>query len=105
MVYTLDELKIKIIPIAQKYDIPAVYIYGSYARGDASDNSDVDVLIQRKGSNIIGWMMGSLYEDLSESIGKGIDLMTEEALEQHDMRNRTPWLYDNLLKERVKIYG
>ena len=105
MVYTIEELRRKIAPIARKYNIPAVYIFGSYARGDASDDSDVDVLFKREGSKIRGFIIGALYEDLCESIGKGIDLITEESLEQHDTKNRTPWFYENLLRERVKIYG
>ena len=44
MIYTIAELSRKIIPIAQKYNIPAVYIFGSYARNEATENSDVDVL-------------------------------------------------------------
>ena len=105
MIYTIDELTQRIAPIAQKYDIPAVYIFGSYARGDATDNSDVDVLIQRKGSKIIGWMIGALYEDLSKSLGKGLDLVTIETLEQEYTKERTPWFVDNLLQERLLIYA
>lgn len=105
MVYSIEELKTKITPIAQKYDIPAVYIFGSYARGDASDDSDVDVMIKREGSKIHGFIMGALYEDLLNSIGKGVDLLTEESLEQHETKNSTLQFHENLLKERVKIYG
>lgn len=105
MIYTIEELTQKITPIARKYDIPAVYIFGSYARNEADENSDVDVLIQRKGSKIIGWMIGALYEDLSESLGKGLDLVTTETLEQEETKRRTPWFVDNLLKERLLIYA
>ena len=105
MIYTIDELKRIIGPIAQKYEIPAVYIFGSYARNEATENSDVDVLIQRKGSNIVGWMIGALYEDLSECLGKGLDLVTTETLEQEDTIRRTPWFVKNLLKERLLIYA
>ena len=105
MVYTMEELRDRIAPIAREYEIPAVYIFGSYARGDATDCSDVDVLFKREGSKVRGMVMGAFYQDLSEGIGKGIDLLTEESLEQHDIKNKTPWFYENLLKERVKIYG
>ena len=105
MVYTIEELKQKIIPIAQKYEISAVYIFGSYARGDATEDSDVDVLIQRKGSKIIGWIIGAVYEDLSECLGKRIDLVTTETLEQTNTKERTPWFVENLQKERRLIYA
>lgn len=105
MVYTIEELRHKITPIAQKYDIPAVYIFGSYARGEATADSDVDIMFKREGSKVQGLLMGALYEDLQETLGKGLDLLTEEALEQHDSKNQTPWFYENLQRERVKIYG
>ena len=104
MVYTIEELRKRITPIAKKYGVPAIYIFGSYARGDATDSSDVDVLFKREGSKVHGMVMGAFYEDLAEGIGKGIDLLSEEALEQHDVKTKTPWFYENLLKERVKIY-
>jgi predicted nucleotidyltransferase len=105
VVYTIEELEQKIKPIAQKYDIPAVYIFGSYARGEATDESDIDVLIQRRGSKIIGIMIGALYEDLCESLGKKLDLVTTETLEQECTKERTPWFVDSLLKERRLIYA
>jgi hypothetical protein len=105
-VYTIEELTQKITPIARKYDIPAVYVFGSYARGDATDDSDVDVLIQRKGSIIkTAFDMGGLYNDLDECLGKSLDLVTTETLDQEDTKERTPWFVDNLLKERRLIYA
>lgn len=105
MAYTINELKQKIEPIARKYNIPLVYVFGSYARGEADDHSDVDLLIQRDGSKIQGWLMGGLYEDLQKILGKGIDLLTVEALEQHNLETENPYFMENLMKERVKIYG
>ena len=105
MIYSIDQLKERIAPVALKYGLPAVYIFGSYARGEATEDSDVDVLFKRECSKIHGLIMGALYEDLRESLSKELDLLTEEALEQHDIRNRTPWFFDNLQKEKVKIYG
>ena len=105
MIYTIDELREIITPIAQKYDIQAVYVFGSYARNEATEISDVDVLIQRSGSKIVGWMIGALYEDLSEHLGKKLDLVTTETLEQEFTKKRTPWFVDSLLKERLLIYA
>jgi len=105
LVYTIDELRQIITPIAEKYDIQAVYVFGSYARNEATENSDVDVLIQRGGSKIVGWIIGAVYEDMSESLGKKLDLVTTETLEQECTKERTPWFVDNLLKERLLIYA
>jgi predicted nucleotidyltransferase len=104
MVYTIEELKSIIAPIALKYQIPAVYLFGSYARGDATDDSDVDILIQRTGSSIKGIVMGGLYNDLQESIKKEVDLVTVESLSQYADRRGAKRFAGNLLKERKIIY-
>lgn len=105
MVFTLEELKTKISPIAKKYGLREVYLFGSYARNEATDDSDVDIMIDRAGSNIRGLFdMGGLYDDLQRSIGKEIDLVTTQTLEQSSTRQRTPLFVENLYSERVKIY-
>lgn len=105
MVYTLDELRERIAPIARKYQIPAVYLFGSYARNEASDNSDVDILIDREGSTIRGMFdMGGLYAELQSSIGKNVDLVTLQSLKQKSTLERTPWFVENLQKEMVRLY-
>jgi predicted nucleotidyltransferase len=105
MVYSLEELRKKITPVTRRYNIPAVYIFGSYARGDATDESDVDVLINRAGSKIVTMFdLGALYNDLNENLGKPLDLITEDSLSQDDASRRTPGFAENLRRERVVIY-
>ncbi|MCD8395770.1 MAG: nucleotidyltransferase domain-containing protein [Lachnospiraceae bacterium] len=105
MIYTLDELKSRVNPVAKKYQLKAVYLFGSYARNEATEESDVDILVDRQGSIIRGlFEMGGLYNDLKESVGKEIDLVTTQMLEQKSTQERTPWFVDNLKEEMVKIY-
>ena len=104
MIYTLDELREKIRPIAEKYELPAVYIFGSYARGEATEDSDVDVLFDGRGSKVRGLVLGVLYEELRESLEKNLDLVSENALHQPRARQR-PWFAENVYKERVQVYG
>lgn len=105
MVLTIEELRNRIMPITQKYRIPAVYLFGSYARNEATDDSDVDIVIDREGSTIRGMFdMGGLYTELCKSIGKEVDLVTLQTLRQESTKERTPWFVDNLQKEMVKLY-
>lgn len=105
MVYSVDELKNRITPVAKKYNLRAVYLFGSYARNEATDDSDVDVLVDREGSSVQSLFdMGGLYNDLCDSIGKSIDLVTTQTLEQESTQTRTPWFVDNLRREMMKIY-
>ena len=106
MIYTIAELRERILPITQKYKIPAVYLFGSYARNEATDKSDVDILIDREGSTIRGLFdLGGLYTELRESVGKEIDLVTLQTLHQESTKNRTPWFVDNLEKDMVRLYS
>ncbi len=47
MRYTINEIKNKTIPIARAYGIEKMGLFGSYARGEAEDDSDVDLYIER----------------------------------------------------------
>ncbi len=104
MILTVDEIRNRITPIAQKYELRAVYLFGSYARNEADENSDVDLLIDRTGSRIRGMFdMGGLYNDLRQSIGKDIDVVTTHTLEQENTKRRTPFFVENLQVERIQI--
>ncbi|MCG8485636.1 MAG: nucleotidyltransferase domain-containing protein [Clostridia bacterium] len=105
MIYSLGELKRIIGPIASKYSISVVYLFGSYARGEATDSSDVDILIDLEGSAIRGLFdLGALYNDLSETLGKPVDLVTTDSIVQLEAQRRTPWLAKTLEQERIVIY-
>ena len=106
MVYTIEQIKERIAPVAQKYNLPAVYLFGSYARGEATEKSDVDILVDKTGTALKGlFALGGLYNDLSEAVNKEISLVTTDALEQESTKKRTPWFVDNFNREKVKVYG
>jgi len=105
MIYTLDQLREKIAPIAEKYQIPAVYVFGSYARGEATEDSDVDLLIDRTGSKIRGLFdMGGLYNDINETLGKNLSLETMQNLSDNSLRRDFPRYVHNLNRERIIIH-
>ena len=101
MVYTIEQLKERIKPVAVKYRLPAVYLFGSYARGEATENSDVDILVDIEGSTVKGWIFGGLYNDLCELFGENTDIITVGALQQDD---GVPRFAENIMKERLLIY-
>ena len=45
-IYTIDEIRKKVQPIAEKYKLNKVSLFGSYARGEATAESDIDLYIQ-----------------------------------------------------------
>ena len=106
MMYSIKQIKEKVAPICEQWQIGKLLLFGSYARGDATDDSDIDILVDRTGTNLKSLFdMGGLYNDLNEVLGKQIDLITTAALEQKSTKERTPWFYKNLNDEKVKIYG
>lgn len=104
MILSIEELRRRVAPVAEKYRLPAVYLFGSYARGDATDHSDVDILIDRTGSEIRGMLdMGNLYTDLRDGVGKEIDLVTTQTLEQQSTLERTPEFVESVRAEMRRI--
>jgi len=81
-IYTIDEIKAIVKPIAEKYKIEKVWLFGSYARGEASSESDVDLHVDA--SNIKSlFVLGGLYSDLEKALDKQLDLITTQALIQN----------------------
>ena len=78
MIYTIEQIRSIAAPIAARYGVNSVFLFGSYARGEATDMSDVDLLIDR-GDVISGFKLGGLYADLQESLGKDLDMVTQQA--------------------------
>ncbi len=102
----LKELSEKIAPVAKKYKLKNVYVFGSYARNEACPESGVDLLIDREGSSVRSASgLGALYDELTESTGKEIFLVTLQSLKQSSTVKNNSEFIMNVLKEIVKIYG
>jgi predicted nucleotidyltransferase len=105
VIYTIEQLKERIAPIAEKYRLRAVWVFGSYARNEASENSDVDFLIDRTGSAVHSlFHLGGVYNDLGEAVGKPIDLITTAGLAQESTEQMSPGFADSIYKERKTVY-
>jgi hypothetical protein len=66
-------------PILEKnYKVKSIGLFGSFARNEANENSDVDILVQF--SEDIGWEFIDLKRFLEESLEREVDLVTVEAL-------------------------
>ncbi len=47
MHYTLEEIKEKTVPVAVSYGIQSLGVFGSYARNEAGENSDIDICVEK----------------------------------------------------------
>ena len=79
MPYSISELRSVIGPIAQKYGAERVYLFGSYARGDARTGSDIDLRID-KGS-IRGLQFAGLLGDLEDALKTQVDLISTAGMD------------------------
>lgn len=105
-VMTIDEIRAIVSPIAEKYHIPAIFLFGSYARGTANPDSDIDLIIDTAGTQLNGmFALGMLYSDLEEALGKSIDLITLGSLAQNVMMESELRFRETVLKERVSLYA
>ena len=74
MVYTINEIKYIVIPIAKTYGIARISLFGSYAKGNATSTSDIDFIIDK--GDLVGIKYFSLLEDLENALNCKIDLIT-----------------------------
>ena len=79
MRYSVEEIKAIVAALAAQYGAERVYWLGSYARGDADSNSDIDLRID-KGS-IRGLQMSGLAADLEDAFGMAVDLVPTGSLD------------------------
>lgn len=106
MVYSQEEINGRIAPVAEKYGLKAVYLFGSYARGDAREDSDIDLLVDTTGTALNSLLsLGALYCDLEEALKKRVDLITVSALEQRPQLPSEAEFRDIVLKEKVSVYA
>ena len=101
-VYTLEEIARLIAPVAKKYNIPKVYIFGSYARGEATANSDVDLMIE--GGDFGALDVVGIMNDFQETLNKSVDLVTSETLLQKSTKKRSKKFISNVNKEKIILY-
>jgi predicted nucleotidyltransferase len=66
--------------IAEKYDIECIYLFGSYVKGQATEDSDVDLYMK---SNLYGLEYFELVEELRDALKKKIELLSNKTIEEH----------------------
>lgn len=81
MILTMDEIRERVRPICEQYRVKQLFLFGSYARGEATEESDVDFHIKLHPKTTL-LELGGLYVDLEEALQKDVDLVTQVPKEQ-----------------------
>ena len=92
-VLTLEEIIENIKPIAMKYKVEAIYLFGSYARGEATAESDLDFLVFG-GDSFKKTLIFSLAEELREIFNRNVDVFEIQEV------NTDSTFYEAIMKER-----
>jgi len=87
--------KEKIIEICQRNDIEFCALFGSLARGEANNKSDIDLLVRFSKPKGIDWIDAAL--EIEDTLGRKVDLITEKSLH--------PLIRASVLKDLQVIYG
>ena len=95
-IYTIEKIKNIVKPIASKYNVQSVYLFGSYARGEANEHSDLDFLVfggdKFKLTNIF-----ALAEDLRIAFQRQVDVFEISEV------NIDSEFYSNIMNERLSV--
>ena len=78
MPYTIEELRRIITPIAQAHGLRSVSLFGSYSKGTARRDSDVDLKVE-KGSVMSLFQLSSLRLDIEDALRVPVDLVTNDS--------------------------
>ncbi len=85
----------KILPILKKHGVLRSSIFGSVARGEVDENSDVDILVDVPRGTSLFDLVG-LRDSLQAALGKKVDIGTYRSIK--------PMLKDRILNEQIQIY-
>jgi predicted nucleotidyltransferase len=86
----------KLQEICRSNDVEMVGVFGSVARGEATGQSDIDLLVRFSKRKSLLEMI-KLEREVSAAVGRKVDLLTESAI--------SPYLRDKVKRELQVIYG
>ena len=82
-IYTTDEIKRIVEPIAREYGIGRMSLFGSYARGEARPNSDIDFRLIDKGKIAGYFKLSGFRLKLEDTLGVHVDVVTTGSLDEN----------------------
>lgn len=83
--------------LCQRYQVRELSLFGSAARGELREDSDIDLLVEFAPDARIGWEFFDLEEELQSLFGRKVDLGTKRSLK--------PWVRANVLKDVRVLYA
>lgn len=94
--YTIKEIRQFVKPLIKKYSAQAAILFGSYARGEATDESDIDIMIIG-GKNFDPTDVFCIADELYDISGKQVDVYEEREID------KSSTFYKNILRDGIKL--
>lgn len=88
-------LREKLPELRQRFPIKRMALFGSYARDEATQNSDIDLMVEFE--QRVGWEIVDLKEELEQLLGRRVDLATLNALK------RKPLLWESVREALLDV--
>lgn len=95
---TIEEIKRLITPICRQYGVKKAYLFGSYARGEANEESDIDLLLKAPKS-MTYFALAGFVVDAEDILGKAVDYVLEDEL----TLSGNEYLASNIKKDRLLL--
>ena len=95
-ILTLESIEAACSEVFSRYPVTWCYLFGSYAKGTATEQSDVDLAVS---DGVEGMRFFGMVEALKTSLRKNVDVLTPEQL------SKNPQLLNEIMQDGVKIYG
>lgn len=92
----IESIKENLIPVFGRYNIKRAVLFGSYAKGTATERSDIDIYVD---SGLRGLKFFGLLEDVTEALQKPVDLIDKSQIEKDSK------VMSEIKKTGVLIYG
>ena len=93
---TIPQIKTIVTRICKKYGVKNAYLFGSYAKGQADSQSDIDLIID-KGDIHTYRDYFHFHQELEDSLGTKVDLTSEEGM--------FPKFFNLIKNDRIMLYG
>ncbi|SHL03817.1 hypothetical protein SAMN05216582_1352 [Selenomonas ruminantium] len=95
-IFTIENITTLVKPLAKKYQVKEVYLFGSYARGEADENSDLDFLVIG-GEGFKLTQIFAFGEELREILNKRVDVFEINEI------NQDSEFYKTIMREKVLV--
>jgi predicted nucleotidyltransferase len=105
MQYTIEDIKKIVAPIAEKYRLKSVDLFGSYAKYEAKDGSDIDLYIDYTGTSLKGLEYGKVYADINAAFNCSVDIIENGVFLSPSNLALSGYLKKEIENSRERIYG